>query len=483
MFSAWETAYALDPTSAADAALDPDGDGRTSLQEYQANTHPNGTFARYFAEGSDNAFFSTKFSFVNPGSSPAHVQVRRLTSEGTQETTSLTIAPVRQGGLWRMTFDSPMDFSTTIESDQPIVADRSMSWGQDWRVSAPGITAGSHGETAIEAPTTTWYLAEGATHGAFDLFYLLQNPNEIDAQVTIEYLRPAPASPVIKTYTVGAHSRRTIWVDAEGPELEATDVSAKITADRPIIVERSMYMSGAAGPFIAGHNGAGVTTPATRWFLAEGATGEFFDMYVLVANPNDTAAALTVTYLLPEGSPIVKTYTVGARSRLTISVEGEDPRLASTAVSTIVESNTQPVIVERAMWWPYHAWYESHLSAGATSTGTRWAFADGGNFSTGLDSGTETYVLIANTSDQPGSATVRLLFPSAEPREQVVELRPNSRVNVRIADVFPSELNLGSYGAIIESSGVPIVVERATYETVKGVIWSAGYAALATKLQ
>ena len=27
------------------------------------------------------------------------------------------------------------------------------------------------------APSLTWYLAEGATHGSFDLFYLIQNPS------------------------------------------------------------------------------------------------------------------------------------------------------------------------------------------------------------------------------------------------------------------------------------------------------------------
>ncbi|MGB1261213.1 MAG: type VI secretion system tube protein Hcp [Akkermansiaceae bacterium] len=36
----WETAYGLNPESAADATGDPDGDGFTNLQEYIAGTHP-----------------------------------------------------------------------------------------------------------------------------------------------------------------------------------------------------------------------------------------------------------------------------------------------------------------------------------------------------------------------------------------------------------------------------------------------------------
>lgn len=53
-------------------------------------------------------------------------------------------------------------FSTVIEADAPIVADRTMLW-----------TAGFYGstaETSVASPSPTWFLAEGATHGAFDLF-------------------------------------------------------------------------------------------------------------------------------------------------------------------------------------------------------------------------------------------------------------------------------------------------------------------------
>ena len=193
--------------------------------------------------------------------------------------------------------------------------------------------------------------------------------------MTINYLRLAPQAPVARQYIVPAKSRLTIPVDAEGPELEATDVAARIDSNVPIIAERAMY-STAPGqpPFAAGHGGAGVTATALKWFLAEGATGNFFNLYVLVANPNPVASELEVTYLFPSGAPLVKTYIAGANNRLTISVDTEDARLENTPVSIIVESkNNQPVVVERAMWWPSPNWYEAHLSAGTTSTGTKWA--------------------------------------------------------------------------------------------------------------
>ena len=78
---------------------------------------------------------------------------------------------------------------------------------------------------------------------------------------------------------------------------------------------------------------------------------------------------------------------------------GQKP-LASTAVAMRVMSvNGVPIIVERSMWWPQPAWYEAHATAGTTVTGARWALAGG---QTGGPEGSETFILIANTSASPG---------------------------------------------------------------------------------
>ena len=87
-----------------------------------------------------------------------------------------------------------VEFSTVVEADVPLVADRTVSWDD--------TGYGSHAETAMAAPATTWFLAEGATHSGFELFYLLQNPQDTPAVVQVEYLRPAPQTPLVKSYTV-----------------------------------------------------------------------------------------------------------------------------------------------------------------------------------------------------------------------------------------------------------------------------------------
>jgi hypothetical protein len=468
MADEWETAVGLDPITAADAAIDTDGDTLSNLEEFQAGSHPKGTTRRYLAEGAANAFFTTRLALFNPANTPTGVVLRFLGAAGAQTSYTTTLGPLKRETLTleSLSHVPSNDFSTVIESVTPIVVERTMTWD----VSGYG----AHAETALEAPATAWYLAEGATHGPFDLFYLLQNPNAEEANVTITYLRPAPRTPVVKTYTVDARSRRTIWVDDEGPALAAEDLAARIEADRPILVERAMYASTPAQPFAAGHAGVGIAAPALQWFFAEGATGPLFDLYMLVGNPGTADADVRVSYLRSEGEPIVKTYTVAAAARLTVGVNGEDPRLTDTVVSMLVESlNGVPIVAERAMWWPRGQWYEAHLSAGATATGTMWGLAD-----VIVSDSTETYILIANTGTTKGTARVR--FADAIHGVVDVALPAQSRVTVRPAAM--SGLGHGSFGTIIESD-VPTVVERTSYTTVNGIMWAAGTSVLATRLR
>ena len=346
-----------------------------------------------------------------------------------------------------------------------------------------GFGYGSHAETAMTAPSTTWFLAEGATHGTFSLFYLLQNPGATAATVDVTYLRPAPTAPLTRQYTIAPASRLTIAVDTV-PGLGETDVSASIASSVPILVERAMYMDTLipAQVFGAGHAGAGVTAAQTRWFLAEGATGQFFDLYYLIANPTTQATTARVSYLLPSGAPIVKTYSVPAQSRVTLSVDGEDPLLADTPVSAIVESTDAavPIVVERSMWWPGQGqWQEGHLSAGSTVTARRWLLAAG---AVGPD--IETYVLVANTSGVAGTITLTTL--PATPGSNVVASMPiaaNSRMSIPMSRFGALGQNGGSvFGTLVESDGPDIVVERAMYSNYGGITWAAGTDALGTPL-
>ena len=476
----WEVQFGLSPADASDAAVDWDRDGRTNAQECLDETHPRGLYKRYLAEGATGLFFSTRVALANPGMMPARVLFRFLTDEGVT-VRQVVVVPASA----RRTIDvetlsglASANVSTVIESDAEVVIDRTMRWDQATR-------GGAHAEGSVPAPALRWYLAEGATHGAFDLFYLIQNPSLIAAaSVRVRFLRPSGPA-IERFYTVQANSRFTLLVDGI-QELAATDVSAVIESlnGLPVIVERAMYSS-AAGIFAAGHDSAGVTAPSTEWFFAEGATGTFFDLFLLFANPNATDAAVQATYLLPSGATVVRSYQVPASSRRTVYVANEDPALADTAVSIKVQvTNGVGIIAERSMWWPHgQAWYEAHNSAGATTTGTKWAVADG-EHGAGAEA-TQTYLLIANTSAFAGALRVTLLLETGPPLIREYTVTANSRFNVPVGSDFG--LAPGTrFGAVIESlGGTParIVVERAMYWNAAGVTWAAGSNVLATRLQ
>jgi hypothetical protein len=487
----WETQFGLDQNSPAGndgRDGDPDGDGKTNAQEHQDGTHPRGFFKRYLAEGAINDFFDVRLALLNVGPDTARVLLRFLQPGGALLDRFELLAPGRRRTLTRADLAglvSP-DFSTVVECDQRIVLDRTMSWD--------GGGYGSHAESGVAAPATTWYLAEGSTSGDFQLFYLLQNPNPTSTTATVRYLRPLGQPPIERVHTLAANSRTTIPVDAQAPELASTDLSAVITAPQPIIVERAMYMTRHGQIFAAGHGSAGVTAPATSWFLAEGATGPFFDLFILLANPNDQPAEVRVDYLLLGGTTHAKSYTVPANGRFTIWVDDEQIPAGSGAKpldnvavsSTITSTNGVPVIVERAMWWPSPAlsasfWTEAHNSPGATATATRWALAEG---EVGGSSTAETYILIANTSATAGSARVRLYFEDGTTAERTYALLPRSRTNVAVSMDFPAAAGR-RFGSMVESLGAApaqIVVERAMYTSPGGVTWAAGTNALATPL-
>ena len=340
----WELRAGLDP-AIADAGADPDGDGKTNLEEYQAGTHPRGVQTQYLAEGATSTFFDTELAFVNPDAdATAHVFLRFLRPEGSPAHADLLVPP-----RTRRTLDvknvagmTTAEFSTVIESDVPVAVGRVMSW--DARA------YGAHSEIATAAPAPTWYFAEGATHSGFQLFYLLENPNDVAVTVNATYL-PADRAPVTQRYDLAPGTRLTVWGNFV-PGLSKAEFGAIFATEdaRPILVERAMYLDAAGQTFGAGHAAAGATSPSVMWQFAEGATGEYFDLFLLLGNPTAHEAEVEVRYFLPNGDAVVKMHAVPAFGRRTVWVDYEDPKLANTAVGMVVNSTAVPIIAERSCY-------------------------------------------------------------------------------------------------------------------------------------
>ena len=114
-------------------------------------------------------------------------------------------------------------------------------------------------------PATEWYLAEGSTNGGFETWVLIQNPGETGTTAQVTYMTPAGEIPG-PSVSLAPKSRVSINVADTVPN--EWSVSSKVTANDPIIVERSCYWNNRQG----GHESIGVTNPSSTWYLAEGST-------------------------------------------------------------------------------------------------------------------------------------------------------------------------------------------------------------------
>jgi hypothetical protein len=472
----WEALFGV-----TDPSADPDADGATNAQEENAGTHPNGHVQRFLAEGATGTFFRTHIALANPSPTlDASAVVTFDRGDGTRIRRSIAVPAGRSALLEAGSIDGLVatDVSTTVESDRFLGIERSMTWG-----TRTGTIYGSHAERASPAPSATWILAEGSTVLGMDVFYMLQNPQATTTLATVRFLLPT-GTVITRTYDLPPSSRTTIYVN-QIAGLEETDVSGDITADAPIVVERAQYRSAPGQPFTLGHVSMGVPAPATSWFFAEGATGTFFDLFVLIANPGNQDARVDALYSRSDGTTFTRTYTIRAHSRFTVFVDAI-PGLEHTALATALTS-TVPIVAERAMYWPggYFDYYEGHSSAGSTTTALDWVVAGAEN---GGSDGARTFILIANTENRAGQARVTVLpnvptevgafgSPRPPPEPMVISLPANSRTTVPAAAIN------GPYGALVTSIGgvpVQIVVESAVYRTTAGVTWSAGSNALAT---
>jgi hypothetical protein len=426
----------------------------------------------YLAEGATGTFFDLDLAFANPNPVPVNITATFLKPLGQGTVVwHATLAPTSRSGISVDAIPglegAEVSTIVTASASTPIVVERTMRWNE--------TGYGAHTDKASSSTSTKWYFAEGS-QGFFFTYLLLANPHNVANQVTVKYLREQ-TTPVTRTYDLDPLERFTVDIGADA-DLVNQSFGMEVTFTLPGIAERAMYF-GLNPLWIGGHESMGVTLPSRSWFLAEGATGPFFETFVLLANPSTTAASATVRFLPDSGAPIEKTVNVPPGERRTINIQAEDAALDNAAVATQVTSDV-PIIVERAQYWPDPApsWYEAHNSFGVTATATRWGLAEG---RVGLDLAYQTYILLANPNTNAVSVSIQFLREDGTTVTKDFTVQPSSRFNVAVGGVDVPEITNTRFSAVVTASH-PIAVERAMYSDLNGVTWQAGTNATATRL-
>jgi len=288
--------------------------------------------AWFLAEGSTGGSFETWVLVQNPSSTAANVKLTYMTPNGRGDGPVAQLPP-----LSRQTFNvadkvpNQWSVSTRVDSDQPVVAERA-TYGNNRTIATESI--------GTPALAQSWYLAEGCTNGGFETWVLVQNPGDTKAHVKLTYMTPQGQSPGPEA-DLPPGSRQTFNVADMMPN--QWSVSTKVDADQPVVAERSEYWSNR----LEGHDSIGVSSPSYYWYLAEGCTASGFETWVLVQNPGDVDANITITYMTPKGPITGPIDVVPAHSRKTYNVA--DTVQGEWSVSTMVTADN-PVIAERAVY-------------------------------------------------------------------------------------------------------------------------------------
>ena len=392
--------------------------------------------------------FDSYLLLMNPNDQAAQVEVSFQGEDGSNHNFSYSVegnsrftVPVRETvGLG--------SFSTDIKSDIPVLAERAMYFSYGGR-------KGGHDSIGACDPSNTWFFAEGYTGDSFDTWVLLQNPNDGTANVTLNFMRP-DGTVTTQQVSVPGRRRHSVHVD-EISGLESSEVSTQVTSDLPIVAERAMYFD--YGGKDGGHDSIGASSASNTWFFAEGYTGDSFDTWVLLQNPNDGTATVTLDFMLPDGSVVEHQVSVPGRRRHTVHVD-EVPGLSATDVSTKVTSDL-PIIAERAMYFDYRGKKGGHATMGASTPEEQWYLAEGytgGEF--------DEYVLFFNPGDEKASVNVVFMRSDGVNVTRQLEMAPYSRFTIHVDELE----NLGDTEVSTKvTSTSPIVVELATYFDFRGM--------------
>ncbi|MBU4176146.1 MAG: DUF5719 family protein [Actinomycetia bacterium] len=403
----------------------------------------------YLSEGTSDYGFETYVTIENPNATPVTVMVTYMTKDGPRTRAALALPAMSQTTINPLNDLGSTDFSTKVECKEgkTIAVDRRMIWTGPGAPSPEG-----HSSIGVTAPAKTWYLAEGSSKWGFETWLLVQNPNDQDASCTITYMIEGEASQVFEK-TVTANSRASFNMETD---IGQKDASIKVESDIPVIPERAMYRNNRR----EGHDSIGTTTPANDFYLAEGTTDWGFTTYVLVQNPSDEPADVTVTYLTPEGPQEQPAFQMDPNSRKTICVSDVLP---GTDLSTHVHGSV-PIIAERAMYWGADTplGEACHASVGMDSPHTTFYLPDGETYGD-----YETWTLVMNPNETDVTVEISYLTPTGEGNVTFTDTVPaNSRKTYSMGDALPQ----GRAAIVVTSktSGKKIMVERAMYWNSRG---------------
>ena len=302
----------------------------------------------YFAEGVTTRDAAEVLLALNPFPDDAVVDVVFSTEEGIVSPQALTGLLVRAQALTTINVGEfvqrreSVSITLTARTGRLVVG----------RLQTFDGTAGRRGVSVglgAAAPGPTWYFPEGFVAEGLNERFLLYNPGPVEAQVELALaLDSGEAEPL--RLTIPRESRLTVVAGEESriPKGVPHAVTVRSVEGPDVVVERAI--DGAAPSARTGLSiTLGARLPATRWLTAAGAADENTDQWIVVQNPGDRAARVSLTLLAEGSAGPVGNFTnveVPAGQRKALHVNDALRRPTTPLLLT----STEAVVVERDLY-------------------------------------------------------------------------------------------------------------------------------------
>lgn len=302
----------------------------------------------YFAEGVTTRDASEVLLALNPFPDDAVVDVVFSTEEGTVSPQALTGLLVR--GQAQTTINvgefvqrrESVSVSLVARTGRLVVGRLQVFDGSGGR---KGISVG----LGAASPGPVWYFPEGLVSEGLNERFLIYNPARAEAQVELALaLDSGEAEPL--RLTIPRESRLTVVAAEESriPKGVPHAVTVRSLKGPEVVVERAV--DGAAPSSRTGVSiTLGARMPAERWATAAGAADDNTDLWVVVQNPGERPARVTLKVLV-DGAAVqvgnLANIEVPAGQRRAFHVNA----LLTRATAPILLTSTEPVVVERDLY-------------------------------------------------------------------------------------------------------------------------------------
>lgn len=398
----------------------------------------------YFADGDTVQGHRSSISVINANAMPVRVRMTFL-YQVARERRYTTVIPAHAHASIDLALAAGPSryFSTILEADRAVGAESVVSYGNHVVATALGANA----------PASQWYLAEGFTGHTFREYLEIMNPNSTAATADVRFL-PFNGRPP-KDVRLVLRPRTTLVVDAR-EYMPRASISAVVTADKGIVVERTMRFgrdSRAADETI------GSTSASPQWLFAQSSSAPTRQTFLTVLNISGATQALVTASFFDRHGASLGTTTIFVDPLHRGNVKLND--VLARAEAAVITSNV-PVVVERSAYSSpanLDLARSGSVLLGYNSGSNRWIFPD---IQTGLADKALLYLF--NPSLTSVAVSVRFYTDRGTAIVRQLTLAADTFTVLDLASV--PGLPVGTVSALLIASGGQVfVAEQATYNS------------------